>query len=159
MDGKYSHWLSRKFTLSSDKFSTASKWSLTVKSCWGSLCCTFHQINDISKLNCYARLFLSLLSSILWAHTAPPTKSNIFSGSSEAWNISDSYSDNAVWKEGKKWVGGLSDDVVSGASAPFSFLPWSSFSPVMAQWPSQRWYPRQPPIVCCLFLSFFYLFI
>lgn len=97
---------------------------------------------------------LCQIVSFFIVHTAPPTKSNIFSSSSEAWNTSDHYFDDVVLKEGKKWVCGLSDDVVSSASAPFSFLPWCLFSPLMAQCPSKRWYPRQLSIVCFLFLSF-----
>lgn len=149
-DGKYSQWLSQKFTsgLLPAKFSPASKWSLTVRSCL--LWCTFHQINYVPKLNCYA-FFIVLNTASAQRLPQSPT---FLCSSSEAWDTSDSYFDNVVWKEDKKWVGGPSDDVVSGASALFPFLPWSLFLPLMAQCPSKRWYPRQPPIVCLLFLSF-----
>lgn len=90
-------------------------------------------------------------------HTPPPTKANIFSSSSEQWNTSDSYFDNVVWKEGKKWVGGLCDNVVSSARAPFSFLPWSLFSLLVVRCPSMRWYLRQPPFVCFCLSSFSFL--
>lgn len=86
--------------------------------------CTFHQINDISKLNCYARLFLFSFI-VLDVVSAPrlPQKSDISPAVLRHETLLTALL--TPWCERRVrsgWVGGLSDDVVSGASAPFFFF-------------------------------------
>lgn len=89
-------------------------------------------------------------------HTPPLAKANIFSSSSEQWNTSDSYFDNLVWKEGKKWVGGLCDNVVSSASAPFSVLSLKLVFAFSGSMPLNEMIPEAASI--CLFLAFLFFF-